>query len=76
MTPSLPKKGVMRVSGAVVSQPPFLSGELEDYAGKWVAIRDGHVVASADSLEELREDVEVRREDAVFIVPDRDALFY
>lgn len=42
---------------------------LEPYAGKWVAIRDLAVVASADSLDELRRNPDVVRDDAVYVVP-------
>lgn len=49
---------------------------LEEYAGKWVAVRDDEIIASADTLEQLRDDPEVRRDDAVFVVPERGAYFY
>jgi hypothetical protein len=60
----------------VVEQAPFRSGALDKYAGKWVAIRHGEVVAAADSLEELRADPEVRRTDAVYVVPEPSSYFY
>jgi hypothetical protein len=60
---------------AEITQGPLVL-DLENYAGKWVAIRDGEVVASADSLEERRENPDVRREDTVYIVPERTSYFY
>jgi len=43
---------------------------VEQYAGTWVAIRGDQVVASADSLEELRANDQVSRNDAVWVVPE------
>lgn len=49
---------------------------LQEYAGKWVAIRGEEVIASANSLAELREIEDVRRDDAVFVVPPTSATFF
>lgn len=64
------------MSETVIERSTITEQLLEEYAGKWVALRDGEVVASADSLAELRENPDVRREDAVFIVPERHSYFY
>jgi Family of unknown function (DUF5678) len=45
------------------------------FAGKWVALRGGQVIASADSLEELRENEQVTRDDAVYVVPEPGIYF-
>ena len=57
------------------SLPAFPKGA-ERYAGKWVAIRDDEVVASADSLEELRANELVSRDDAVWVVPEPGTHFF
>jgi hypothetical protein len=78
----VPSKGfeedARRAMSNVIHQhrTPLTAEELEAYAGKWVAIRDGAVVAAADSLQELRAHPEVRREDAVYVVPESSTLFY
>jgi hypothetical protein len=49
---------------------PALPEGVEQYAGKWIAIRGDEVVASADSLEELRANDQVSRSDALWVVPE------
>jgi hypothetical protein len=44
---------------------------LTPYAGSWVAIRDGKVVASALDSVELRDKPEVHEDDVLMPVPDR-----
>ena len=43
---------------------------VEQYAGKWIAIRGDEVVASADSLKELCANEHVSREDTLYAVPE------
>ncbi len=43
--------------------------DLTPYEGQWVALRDGHVVASALSAEALRDLDEVRHDDMILPVP-------
>ena len=59
-----------------VERAPITAETLRDFAGKWISIRDGEVVASAESLEELRANGDVRLEDAVFLVPESPSYFY
>jgi hypothetical protein len=61
----------------VENQPP-LSGELlDEFADKWVVIRDRGVVKSADTYEELVEDFEIDHErDILFAVPPNLTLFF
>jgi hypothetical protein len=49
---------------------------MEQYAGKWIAIRGDEVVASADSLEELRANDQVSRDDDVWVVPEPGIHFF
>ena len=53
-----------------------LPKSVEKYAGKWVAIRDGRIVASAETLDELYENPRVKDTDAVYPVPERGAYFF
>ena len=54
---------------------PALPKDAERYAGKWVAIRGDEIVAGADSLEELRANELVSRDDAVWVVPEPGTYF-
>ena len=47
----------------------------EQHAGEWIALRGDEIVAAAASLEELRANPDVTREDAVFAVPERPTHF-
>jgi hypothetical protein len=61
-------------SAAEPALPP-VPEDVAQYAGKWVALRGGEVIASADSLEELRENEQVTRDDAVYVVPEPNMVF-
>jgi hypothetical protein len=50
--------------------------DLKPYAGSWVAIRDGRVVASALDALELRDKPEVHTDDMLMPVPDRTEGVY
>ena len=52
-------------------QPPLAREDLAAYAGEWVALRHGRVVAAASSLPALRSDPRVLRGDEVRAVPLR-----
>jgi len=55
---------------AVITQDPQICEDLTPYAGSWVAIRDGKVVASALDAVELRDNPVVREDDFLMPVPD------
>lgn len=59
-----------------VIEQTFDPAALAGYEGKWVAIRDGVVIAAAETLEELRQIPDVRRDDAVYVVPEPSTYFY
>jgi Family of unknown function (DUF5678) len=59
----------------IVSENP-LPDDTENYAGRWIAIRDRKVVADAETLPELRADPRVRRDDTVYAVPPPGLHFY
>lgn len=57
---------------AVIHQEDLaIREDLAPYAGSWVALRDGKVVASALDAVELRDKPEVRDDDVLMPVPDR-----
>ncbi len=55
---------------AVIHQDPQVREDLTPYAGSWVAIRDGKVVASALDSVELRDHPEVQEDDLLMPIPD------
>jgi len=61
---------------ATVAKPPLPTGVLDDFADKWLALRGGRVVASADTYDELMANPEVVPGDAVYHVPSSASLFY
>ena len=54
----------------VIQQNPKVHEDLTPYAGSWVAIRDGRVVASALDSVELRDHPDVSDGDLLMPVPD------
>jgi hypothetical protein len=46
------------------------------FAGRWVALKRGRVVADAESLEKLEADARVGRSDTRFLVPKKDSKFF
>lgn len=59
-----------------MSAAPELSQNLDDYDGRWIAVRDGQVVACADDEESLRADEAVRDGDLVYPIGDPPSGFY
>ncbi len=55
---------------STAEQPPVLPEGVDQYAGKWIAIRGDEVVASADSVEELFANDQVSRDDTLYAVPE------
>jgi hypothetical protein len=66
-------------SSMVVDRAPSLdlsTEEFQRYAGTWVYVRHGHVVASAKTHEELTQYPDREQYDAVFFVPPTAANLY
>lgn len=61
---------------ADVSKPPVPQEAFEHFPGRWIALRDGEIVADAETEEELRKDGRVEFGDVLFEVPEADAHFY
>jgi hypothetical protein len=57
------------VSASHVQDAPISIDDLRPFRSQWVAIRDGHVVAHALTLEELNATGSVRDGDTVTYVP-------
>jgi hypothetical protein len=53
-----------------------MSDDLGQYEGKWVAMRDGRVVAHADDEETLRAQADVADTDLLFPVGEPPSGFY
>jgi Family of unknown function (DUF5678) len=51
-----------------------LASELENYTGKWVAVRDHAVIDSADTLSNLIERIEGQEVERVFEVPAQSGI--
>ena len=60
---------------STTEQGPVLPKGVEQYPGKWIAIRGDEIVASADSLEELRANDQVSRDDDVWVAPEPGTYF-
>ena len=50
--------------------------DLEPYDGRWVAVRNGTVVAAADDEEGVRGDAAVEASDLVFPIGEPPSGFY
>jgi hypothetical protein len=57
----------------VIHQGPEVLEDLTKYAGSWVAIRAGKVIASALDSVELRNNPDVTEDDFLLPVPDAGA---
>jgi hypothetical protein len=58
-----------------VARSPLPDG-FERYAGRWIAIRGGEIVADADTFEALIDDERVDQKDVLYRVPERGSSFY
>jgi hypothetical protein len=58
-----------------ISPPPVPAEAFARFPGRWVAIRDGNVVADARLLDELEADVSVEYTDTIFRVPEPGSKF-
>lgn len=64
------------MSPTEIQTEPLVTDDLSPYEGMWVAIRGGKIVASALNSFELRDNPDVREDDALMPVPlDGDATF-
>jgi Family of unknown function (DUF5678) len=61
---------------AVVSKPPVPQEAFDRYPGRWIALRNGEIVADAATEVELREDARVESDDTLFRVPEASTHFY
>jgi hypothetical protein len=71
--------GVKAVSGGDLQraqQAVMPKDDLSPYAGKWVALRDGHVVATDTSGVTLGKHPDVRPGDMLLAVPPREPVLF
>jgi hypothetical protein len=52
-----------------IQTDPLVTDDMTPYEGSWVAIREGKVIASALNSVELRDNPDVRDDDALMPVP-------
>lgn len=48
-----------------ISKPPVPQEAFERFAGRWVALRNGEIIADAQTREELQQDERVETTDAL-----------
>jgi hypothetical protein len=58
------------------ARAPISQEALEQYRGKWVALRRGKVIAAGDTFEDLTANSDVEPLDAVYHVPESPGVFY
>jgi len=59
-----------------ISPPPVPAEAFKRFPGRWVAIRDGDIVADARLLEDLEADTRVEITDTLFRVPEPGSKFF
>jgi hypothetical protein len=57
-------------------EPEPLSQNLDDYDGRWVAVRNGEIVAHGEDEESVRSQDAVRDGDLVYPIGDPPSGFY
>jgi hypothetical protein len=58
-----------------ISPPPVPAEAFERFPGRWVAVRDGDIVADARTLEDLGANELVEITDTLFRVPEANSKF-
>ena len=66
----------MAVAPSPIAQAALPEGISDAYAGRWIAVRGGEVVADAETLGELTDDSRVRDDDTFFRVPPPNSAFF
>lgn len=61
---------------ATISKPPVPQEAFERFPGRWVALREGQIIADAETEDELQRDERVESTDALFRVPETSTHFY
>jgi Family of unknown function (DUF5678) len=58
-----------------ISPPPLPAEAFERFPGRWIAVRDGEIVADARTIEELESNPLVVPVDTFFRVPELNSKF-
>lgn len=61
---------------STISKPPVPQEAFERFPGRWVALRNGKIIADAETEEKLMQDERVESTDALFRVPETSTHFY
>lgn len=64
------------MSTAEIARSPLPADAEDVYGGKWIALREGEVVASADTFDELVANDVVRATDVLYRVPEAGSYFF
>ena len=59
-----------------VYESPIPEHLTDEYAGRWVAIRDGEVVGASETLDALVRQDAVHEDDLLYRVPPASVAFY
>lgn len=60
---------------AEISPPPVPAEAFERFPGRWIAVRDGQIIADGRTIEELEADKLVAPDDTFFRVPEPNSKF-
>jgi Family of unknown function (DUF5678) len=58
-----------------VSLPAVPAEAFERFPGRWIAVRDGAIMADGETLEDLKATYDVADGDTLFRVPERNSQF-
>jgi len=61
---------VLLMPNHVIQERPLSNEDLAPYRGQWVVLREGLVIASGSTPEEVRSAVEIESADLILLVPD------
>jgi hypothetical protein len=64
------------VPTAEISKSPVPQEAFERFPGRWIALRNGEIIADAETREELQQDDRVDSKDALYRVPEPSTHFY
>jgi hypothetical protein len=66
----------MAVAPPQIAQSALPAGAAEKFAGRWIAIRHGEIIADAATMEDLTADEGVRDDDTLYHVPQQNSAFF
>jgi hypothetical protein len=58
-----------------ISPPPVPAEAFERFPGRWIAVRDGKIIADGRTVEDLQANSLIAAGDTFFRVPERNSKF-